>query len=159
MMSENYESINYHWDKTEFPFFLIPKIQKIGINGFAIKDHGGPGFSNLETGAICFELAKKDASLATFCVAHNCIGTTVISELGDEEQRARLLGESLNMEKICCFALTEPTNGSDASDLRTKATKTEGGWLLNGEKRWIGNGTIADNICVWARNPSDGNKI
>jgi len=143
-MTSVYPEITDFYNRAEFPNFIIPMIQKLGINGFAIKDHGGPGMSNLEVGAICFEIAKKDASIATFCVAHNCIGTTVISELGDEEQRARLLKESLNMDKICCFALTESTNGSDASALKTNATKTEGGWLLNGEKRWIGNGTMAD---------------
>tara|TARA_B110000285_G_C15048379_1_gene575625 strand:+ start:508 stop:1215 length:708 start_codon:yes stop_codon:yes gene_type:complete len=63
------------------------------------------------------------------------------------------------MDKVACFGLTEPTNGSDASGLRTTATKTEGGWLLNGQKRWIGNATFADYITIWAKNSSDGNKV
>ena len=63
------------------------------------------------------------------------------------------------MEKVCCFGLTEPDNGSDASGLKTTATKTEGGWLLNGQKRWIGNATFAGYICVWAKNPSENNNI
>jgi alkylation response protein AidB-like acyl-CoA dehydrogenase len=92
-------------------------------------------------------------------LVHNAIGTAVISELGDEEQRARLLKDSINMDKVACFGLTEPTNGSDASDLRTTATKTEGGWLLNGKKRWIGNAPFADYVTVWAKNAQDGNKI
>ena len=115
--------------------------------------------TNLESGAIAFELAKYDASVSSFFMVHNGIGTAVISELGDEDQRKRLLGETINMNKIVCFGLTEPENGSDASGLKTTATKTEGGWLLNGQKRWIGNGTFADYICVWAKNPLENNNI
>jgi alkylation response protein AidB-like acyl-CoA dehydrogenase len=92
-------------------------------------------------------------------LVHNAIGTAVISELGDEEQRARLLKDSINMDKVACFGLTEPSNGSDASGLTTSATKTEGGWLLNGKKRWIGNAPFASYITVWAKNTSDGNKV
>lgn len=61
------------------------------------------------------------------------------------------------MHKICCFGLTEPDYGSDATSLKTTATKTEGGWLINGSKRWIGNATFADYIVTWAKNPSDKN--
>lgn len=82
----------------------------------------------------------------------------VINELGNEEQRKRLLTPGMSFDKIFCFGLTEPDNGSDASGLKTTATKVEGGWLLNGQKRWIGNGTMGD-VIVWARNTSDGNKI
>lgn len=63
------------------------------------------------------------------------------------------------MDKVACFGLTEPSNGSDASGLTTSATKTEGGWLLNGKKRWIGNAPFASYITVWAKNTSDGNKV
>jgi len=158
-MEETYDDLIPYINRAEMPFFMIPKFQALGINGMLIKDHGGPGMTNLEAGAICFEIAKSDASVATFVLVHNAIGTAVISALGDEEQRARLLGETINMDKIVCFGLTEPLNGSDATGLKTYATKTEGGWLLNGQKRWIGNATFADYICVWARNPSDGNNI
>lgn len=104
-------------------------------------------------------MAKRDASIATFVLVHNAIGTNVISCLGDEEQRARLLKESLNMDQVCCFGLTEPLNGSDASSIKTTATKVQGGYLINGEKRWIGNATFAGQICVWARNPDEGNNV
>lgn len=97
-----------------------------------IKDFGGPGYNAIEAGAIAFEMSKYDASVSTLYMVHNGIGTAVIDALGDEEQRKRLLGETLNMDKICCFGLTEPDNGSDATGLKTTATKTEGGWLLNG---------------------------
>ena len=64
----------------------------------------------------------------------------------------------MNFEKLFCFGLTEPENGSDASGLRTEARKVEGGWLLNGEKTWIGNGTMGD-VIVWARNKDDGDRV
>ena len=115
--------------------------------------------THVEGGAIAFEMAKIDASVATFYLVHNSIGTAVIDVLGDEEQRKRLLTESINMDKICCFGLTEPDNGSDASGLKTTAKKVEGGYLLTGQKRWIGNATFADYICTWARNPAENNNI
>lgn len=111
--------------------------------------------NHMEAGAISHEIAKSDASIATFWLVHNAIGTAVINELGDEEQRKRLLTPAVNMHKICCFGLTEPLYGSDASSLKTTATRVKGGYLLNGQKRWIGNATHADYICVWARNSDD----
>ena len=63
------------------------------------------------------------------------------------------------MDKICCFMLTEPKGGSDATHIGTTATKTEGGWLINGAKKWSGNGTFADYLLVWATNPSEDNNI
>ena len=65
----------------------------------------------------------------------------------------------MGMNKIMAWALTEPNNGSDASGLQTTARKVKGGYLLNGEKRWIGNATFADYVCVWARNEAEGNKV
>ena len=63
------------------------------------------------------------------------------------------------MDKYICFGLTEAEIGSDASSLRTTATKVEGGYLLNGNKRWIGQGTFADYFVIWARNAAEGNKV
>ena len=103
-------------------------------------------------------MAKYDASIATFYFVHNAIGQCVVDALGDEEQRKRVLTETMNMDRFICFGLTEPDYGSDATSLMTTATKVEGGYLLNGQKRWIGNATFADYITVWARNPAeDGN--
>lgn len=159
VMEEVYDDFAHYINKQETPKHLIPKIQQTGINGFQIKDFGGPGFTNLEAGAIYHELARKDASIATFVLVHNAIGTNVISCLGDQDQRKRFLSKSINMDEIACFCLTEPLNGSDASGLQTVARKVPGGYLLNGSKRWIGNATFADQLCVWARNLDDGNNI
>ena len=158
MDSINDELIPYV-NRAEFPFHLLPQIQKLGINGFQIEGYGSPAFSNVETGVMFFEMAKRDASLSTFVLVHNSVGSTSIDKLGDKSQKDRLLPETINMQKIISFALTEPSNGSDASGLTTTATKVSGGYLLNGQKRWIGSATIADYIIVWAKNKSDNNKI
>ncbi|CDW83571.1 acyl-dehydrogenase [Stylonychia lemnae] len=144
---------------TEFPFHLVPKIQELGVNGFTIKDHGGPGLNEIDTWAIVYEMAKIDLSVSTFLMVHNSIGMQVVNYLGNEGQRARILPDCLKLKKIMCFGLTEPEYGSDASSLKTTAKKVEGGYLLNGLKRWIGNATFADYIVIWARNEAEGNKI
>ena len=95
--------------------------------------------TNLETGSIVFEMAKVDGSIAKFFLIQNILGNNVVDNLGDDEQRKRILSETINMEKMICFGMTEPDYGSDASGLKTTATKVDGGYLLTGEERWIGN--------------------
>jgi alkylation response protein AidB-like acyl-CoA dehydrogenase len=106
-----------------------------------------------------YEFARFDASMSTFMIVQNCLGMSVIDRCGGPDQRARFLPDLIALKKIACFGLTEPTHGSDATGLITVAKKTEGGFLLTGKKRWIGNGTFADNIIIWARNVDEGNKI
>lgn len=113
----------------------------------------------MEAGAIIYELAKIDASVGTFIAVHNSLGLQVVDSLGDEEQRARFLPDGIALNKVFSFGLTEPEYGSDATSLKTVAKKVEGGYLLNGKKRWIGNATFADYIIVWAVNPEEGKKI
>ena len=84
MMEENRDRINENWNKAEMAHWIIPMIKELGINGAQIKDFGGPGFTNLEFGSFACEMAKVDASLATFHLVHNCIGQMVIEALGDE---------------------------------------------------------------------------
>jgi|LauGreDrversion4_2_1035121.scaffolds.fasta_scaffold310571_3 alkylation response protein AidB-like acyl-CoA dehydrogenase len=146
-------------NKTEFPFQIIDGIRKLGVNGFHIKEFGGPGLNTMEVGAIIYEMAKIDASVYTFLTVHNSIGMAVVDYLGSEEQRARILPDGIALKKILSFGLTEPLYGSDATSLRTSAKKVEGGYIINGEKRWIGNATFADYIIVWARNLDEGEKI
>ncbi len=106
----------------------------------------------MDTSAILYEMGKVDSSIGTFVMVHNAIGMNVINMLGSEEQRARFLPDAIQFKKIPSFGLTEPENGSDASNLKTTATRVEGGYLITGQKRWIGNATFADYIIVWARN-------
>jgi alkylation response protein AidB-like acyl-CoA dehydrogenase len=92
-------------------------------------------------------------------IVHNSLGLSVIDRCGGPEQKARILPDAIALKKILCFGLTEPTHGSDATSLLSTAKKTDGGFLITGKKRWIGNGTFADYIIVWARNADEGNKI
>jgi alkylation response protein AidB-like acyl-CoA dehydrogenase len=146
-------------NKTEFPFELLPKLKEIGVNGYHIKEFGGPGLNSSEVGAVVYEMAKVDASIMTFFTVHNSIGMAVVDLLGNEEQRQRILPDGIQLKKILSFGLTEPDFGSDATSLQTSAKKVEGGYLINGCKRWIGNATFADYIIIWAKNVDDGNKI
>lgn len=113
----------------------------------------------MEVAAVCYEIAKIDASIGTFLIVHNSIGMAVVDMLGSEEQRAKILPDAIALRKIMSFGLTEPDYGSDATSLKTSAKKVPGGYILNGQKRWIGNATFADYIIVWARNAEEGNKV
>jgi acyl-CoA oxidase len=113
---------------------------------------GGLGLTTVDACACMYELARKDASIATFFLLHHSLGLYTIQKLADEELRSRVMNECVPLKKVLAWALTEPDNGSDASSIETFAVKTEGGYLLSGQKRWIGNATFSDYICVWARN-------
>ena len=150
--------MNVHVEESSFPNWIFIKLRELNINGLLSSNNSKHKFSLVEAGAIAFELAKYDASICTFFMAHNGLGMIVIEEFGNEEQRKRILTPALNFDRILAFGLTEPQNGSDASNILTTATKIEGGWLLNGQKRWIGSGTMGD-VIIWARNTSDNNKV
>ncbi|MBA2442500.1 MAG: acyl-CoA dehydrogenase family protein [Rubrobacter sp.] len=148
--------MNDYWDRAEFPFEMIPKFAELNIAGSTIKDHGCPGMSNLATGLVGVELARGDGSLNTFFGVHSGLGMGTIDILGSEDQRARWLPAMARMEKIGCFGLTEPEHGSDIVALETTARRDGDEWVLNGTKKWIGNGSFADIIIIWARSLEDG---
>ena len=116
-MAECYKDLLPHVEAATFPDWIIDKLKPIGLNGLNMKGYGSPGLSTLEAGACCYEIAKYDVSIATFLLVHNAIGMAVIDGLGDEEQKARFLPKGVKFDKIFCFGLTEPTNGSDATQL------------------------------------------
>jgi glutaryl-CoA dehydrogenase len=148
-------------EKAEFPHFLLPKLAQIGIGGPVIpKEYGGLGLSQLDFFSLYAEAGQHDLSVCTFGGVHCGLGINPILYCGSEEMKKRIIPAACNLDKILCFALTEPTGGSDVSSaMRTVAKKTEGGWIINGAKRWIGNATFADYIIVWARNVDDNNRI
>ena len=116
----------------------------------------------MEGAAICAHIAKYDQSIGTFIGVNWALGSAVIEHCGSDEQKERLLPGCLNFSKITAFALTEPKYGSDATSMESfavSATDGRDGWILNGEKRWIGNATMADYIVVWAKNRDDKNKV
>lgn len=132
MMSSIEKDLLPYIESTEFPAWLPDKIKPLGINGLQIKGYGSPGLSTLEAGAVVYEMAKMDGSVSTFVLVHNAIGMAVIDALGDEEQKERFLTKGIKFDKIFCFGLTEPENGSDATGLKTTARKVDGGYILNG---------------------------
>lgn len=158
MMNQIVDRLDAYYESATFPMWVLDNFRQLGINGLTIKGYGSPGLNTVEMGAVIYEIAKRDASLASFMLVHNAIGMAVIDSLGDEEQKKRILTPAVKFEKILAFGLTEPLVGSDASNLTTYAEKVEGGYKLNGGKRWIGNATIAD-VVIWARNKSDGDKV
>ena len=120
---------------------------------------GGLGLSVVDTGSILYELARGDASVATFFLLHHSLGNYTVVKLAQEDLRNRILADTLPLKKVLCWGLTEPDYGSDASSIKTVARKVDGGYRLSGRKRWIGNGTFADYCCIWARNEAEGGKV
>jgi glutaryl-CoA dehydrogenase len=148
--------INHYWTREEFPYDLIPAIAELGIAGLACKGYGCPGGASLLDGMIALELARVDPSIATFMGVHGGLAMGSIYLCGSEEQKQRWLPAMARMEKIGAFALTEPEVGSGvAGGLTTTARRDGDMWVLNGEKKWIGNATFADYIIVWARDVAD----
>ena len=105
---------------------------------------------------IAAELARGDGSIATLNAVHSGLAMTTIGMLGSPEQRAQYLPRMAACEVLGAFALTEPKHGSDVVALETRAHRDGDEWVLDGEKRWIGNGTVAGIVVVWARD-DDGN--
>jgi len=148
--------INSYWKLEEFPHDLVPGLAGLGIAGMACQGYDCPGGSNLLDGMIAMELARIDSSIATFMGVHGGLAMGSIYLCGSEEQRWRWLPAMARMEKIGAFALTEPDVGSGAAGgLTTTATRDGSAWVLNGQKKWIGNATFADLVVVWARDTAD----
>ena len=149
--------INDYWERAEFPFELLPGLAELGVIGTTIKGYGCPGMSRKAAGMVAREMARADGSINTFLGVHAnlCMGT--LNMLGNDEQRERWLPALARLEKTGAFALTEPDHGSDSVALETSAKRDGDHWILNGRKRWIGNGDAADVIVLFARNVEDGN--
>eukprot|EP00850_Spirogloea_muscicola_P003662 SM000015S01162 [mRNA] locus=s15:154557:158824:+ [translate_table: standard] len=141
-----------YWEKAEFPHHLVPKFAQLRVAGSTIRGYGCPGMSIVGGAMVVMEMARVDASCSTFMMVHTCLGMLTIALCGSEEQKQQDLPKLAALDSVACWALTEPNYGSDASSLNTTATRVEGGWRLDGQKRWIGNSTFADVIVVFARN-------
>ncbi|XP_042514753.1 acyl-coenzyme A oxidase 4, peroxisomal isoform X2 [Macadamia integrifolia] len=141
-----------YWEKAEFPFHVIPKLATMSVAGGTIKGYGCPGLSITGSAIATAEVARVDASCSTFILVHSSLAMLTIALCGSEAQKQNYLPSLAQFRTISCWGLTEPDNGSDASSLMTTATKVEGGWLLDGQKRWIGNSTFADLLVIFARN-------
>lgn len=144
-----------HWEVGEFPFQIVPAL--VNLNLMAPPELGDTAPTALYGGFRNFELARTDASIATFYNAQSGLFRTTVALGGSPEQAAALDAKIQSFEYSGVFALTEPEHGSDiAGGLATSARRTGDTWLLNGHKRWIGGATSADVLAVFARDESDG---
>jgi glutaryl-CoA dehydrogenase len=147
--------INDYWGRAEFPQPLIDKMAGLGIVGDGISGYGCPPMSPIASGLVHMELNRGDGSLGTFLGVQAGLAMQSIAMLGSEEQKQRWLPSMAKLESLGAFALTEPTHGSDSVALETTASRGGGTWTINGAKKWIGNGSIADIVVVWARDEAD----
>jgi alkylation response protein AidB-like acyl-CoA dehydrogenase len=148
--------INKYWVEDAFPFELLPAFKELNIGGLGIQGYGCPGGSQLLVGLVAMEMSRFDASIATFFGVHSGLAMTSIAFGGSEEQKQKWLPPMARMEKIGCFGLTEPLVGSGTGGGLTTTAKREGDtWVLNGQKRWIGNAPWCDISIIWARDLAD----
>jgi glutaryl-CoA dehydrogenase len=148
--------INGYWERAEFPWPLVESLAKLGIVGDGIVGYGCPPMSPIATGLVHMELNRGDGSLGTFVGVQAGLAMQSIAMFGSEEQKQRWLPAMAQLDKLGAFALTEPMHGSDSVGLETSARRDGDEWVINGEKKWIGNGTLADVVVVWARDAADG---
>jgi glutaryl-CoA dehydrogenase len=148
--------INEFWEKDSFPFDVLPGFRDLQVMGVGYEGYGCAGGSNLLACYVAMEIAKVDCSFATFFGVHSGLAMGSIFLCGSEDQKKKWLPSMARMEKIGSFGLTEPLVGSGASrGLGTTARREGDTWILNGQKKWIGNSTFGDLTIIWARDVAD----
>ena len=158
MQKEIKPIVNSFWLKDEFPHQIIPELAKLNICGLTFEGYGCPGKSSLLEGFIAMEMARVDCSISTFFGVQSGLAMGSIYYCGSEAQKQRWLPSMQKMELIGAFGLTEPEVGSGVAGGLTCTCKRNGDtWMLNGQKKWIGNATFADLTVIWARDLDDGN--
>lgn len=144
--------IEEYYQEAKFPFQLIPKLAELGVFGMTLPEkYGCAGMNNLAYGLVNQELERGDSGLRSFMSVQSSLVMYPIFTFGSEEQKMKWLPKLANAEAIGCFGLTEPDYGSNPNGMIAKAEKVSGGFLLNGAKMWITNGSIADIAIVWAK--------
>jgi glutaryl-CoA dehydrogenase len=148
--------VTKYWADDAFPFEVLPALKELGIGGVGINGYGCAGGSLALLGFVQMEIARIDPSFSTFMGVHGGLAMGSIFIDGSEEQKQKWLPPMARFEKIGCFGLTEPLVGSGASGGLTTTAKREGDtWIINGEKRWIGNAPWCDLSIIWARDLAD----
>jgi glutaryl-CoA dehydrogenase len=143
------------YNNAVFPAVLIREMGKLGFFGANLEGYGCAGMNSVEYGLIMQELERGDSGLRSFASVQGALVMYPIYTYGSEEQKQRWLPKLQSGEVVGCFGLTEPDFGSNPSGMRATAEKCGDRWILNGEKTWITNGSVADIAIVWAR-ASDG---
>ena len=147
--------INGYWERAEVPLELGRRLGELGLVGDGLEGYGCPPMSATAAGLIAMELNRGDGSVGTFLGVQAGLAMRSIHMHGSEEQKQRWLPAMARCEKLGAFALTEPRHGSDSVSLETEARLEGDQYVLNGAKRWIGNGTLADVVVLWARDAED----
>ncbi len=142
--------IGDHFEAGTFPGQLVAEVARLGLLGMHLSGYGCAGTTAIAYGVACEELEAGDSGLRSFVSVQGSLAMFPIHAYGSEEQKRRFLPEMAAGSMIGCFGLTEPDAGSDPAGMRTVATRQGDGWLLNGTKMWITNGSIADVAVIWA---------
>ena len=144
-------AINPYWERAEFPREMAYGLKELPIMGGMLVGYGCAGLDALSAGLVRYELGRGDGSIGTFYGVHSGLAMGSIGLLGSEEQKARWLPAMARLEKIGAFGLSEPERGSDAANVLTTARRDGDSYVLNGQKRWIGNAAIANYLIIWAK--------
>jgi glutaryl-CoA dehydrogenase len=140
------------FERGEFPRQLVPGLAELGVFGATLPEYGA-GLNPTSYGLICQELERVDSGLRSFVSVQSSLCMYPLHAFGSEEQHRKYLPEMVKGKLIGCFGLTEPEHGSDPAHMETRARPDGDGWVLNGTKMWITNGSIADLAIVWAQTP------
>lgn len=140
-----------HYERGSFPMEIVPELARLGVFGMHLEGYGAAGMSNVMYGLACQELERGDSGLRSFVSVQGSLCMFPIHRYGSEEQKQRWLPLMARGEVIGCFGLTEPEFGSNPAGMATRARRDGGDWVLNGTKRWITNGNVAQLAIVWAR--------
>ena len=151
--------VNDYWNRAKFPFEIIEKFKTLNIVGIPYEGYGCPNLPFLMEGILAQEMARVDVSISTFFGVHSGLAMGSIYLCGSEAQKEEWLPQMQKLEKIGAFGLTEPNVGSAVAGGMETSCKFDGeNWVLNGQKKWIGNATFADVIVIWARD-EDTNRV
>ncbi|MET3811967.1 acyl-CoA dehydrogenase family protein [Arthrobacter sp. UYEF3] len=143
--------IDGYWERGDYPLHLLRRLGELDLLRDGVPVDGFPAMSRMAAGLVTMEISRGDGSVATMIAVQGGLALRSIAECGSSEQKERWLPAIAAGTEYAAFALTEPTHGSDAVALESTATGTAGGFLLNGEKKWIGNGSVGGVSVVWAR--------
>ena len=144
--------IDLHFENSTFPINLIKELANMGFLGIGLpKKYGGGGMNNIIYGLVCQEIERGDSAIRSFISVQNSLVMYPIITYGSEHQKQHWLPKLANGKAIGCFGLTEPDFGSDPGGMKTYAKKVNDGYILNGNKMWITNGSIADLAIIWAK--------